>query len=94
MNGNVAGASRKEPGPSTARLVLATGWILLLGGRWCLAPALLGSRLLNAVELRKLDDGVLLMAYLALLLATVIVLALSWLRRRELPQERATGSHD
>jgi hypothetical protein len=65
--------------PPVVNQVLATLWILLMGGRWLATPWLM-----TYENLGDLDD-ILYVCYFVLLVITLIVLVLRFLRRRRLP---------
>ena len=68
--------------PPIALQLLAALWILLFAGRWIGITFLLAARVLVPEQVAILDDSVLKMAYLLLLVVTLIVLILRALRER------------
>jgi len=69
--------------PMGSRVVLATLWILLFGGRWLLVPLLQWAGVLSRDLVIMLDDGPLQKFYLILLSITLVVLALRAVRDLE-----------
>ena len=66
-----------------ADVILALGWVLLLGGRWVVGSILNICSLVSIEQLRILDDSVLLPIYLIWLLFSVILVTLKILAARD-----------
>lgn len=90
--------------PPLANRIMAVLWIALFGGRWIVLPFLIFFGLLSPVQVTEWDNGILLIAYLALLAVTLLALALRWARglsarasaapASPLSSERRTGTRD
>jgi hypothetical protein len=81
--------------PVWANQALILLWLLLLGGRWVVAPLLQLAGLLAPQQLGALDEAVLLKLYLALLVVTCAVAALRAVRgtQSNTPVPGAAGHH-
>lgn len=67
--------------PAWANTVMASGWILLFGGRWLLVPLVQAAGLVSPDQVAEWDANLLTKVYLILLSITCIVLALRVVRR-------------
>lgn len=65
--------------------LLAIAWLVLVGGRWVVAPVLQATRILKPQLLATLDSGILLKLYLALTSVIVIVTIMRFTRNLEAP---------
>lgn len=84
-----AAQAAEDVAPDWALAALALAWVLLVGGRWLLAPAFQAAGLLGPQLLSSLDNGILLQLYLLLLAATVVLAVLRGVRAWE---SRAGGA--
>ena len=66
--------------PTFANVLMATAWVLLLGGRWVVGPFAVSAGWLSSDQLSQLDAGILLRIYLLLFTVTALVVALRVVR--------------
>ncbi len=83
----------KDVAPKWAIHLLMLAWLVLIGGRWVLTPAIMFGDSLTSATAEKYDRGILLQVYLVLLVLTLLIPAMRFARSLESKSRKAGTSN-